>query len=165
MKLSRFVLPLLAALTLSAQSAPAPIAASPVVTLNGVIDQVHIARSGGKLAIDAVIGQPTEAYRHRAPVDRKKTLIERGGNQGTEIAVERGLDFFARIQFPDGHWSLHELPPGCPFAGRCAHAVPACAQVRPAVQPLDAAGAHWVRCDRPEALGAAAPHTRPGVPA
>ncbi len=52
--------------------------------------------------------------------------------------------------------ALHALPPGCPFAGRCAHAVPACAQTPPAIQPLDAAGTHWVRCDRPEALGSAA---------
>jgi oligopeptide/dipeptide ABC transporter ATP-binding protein len=27
------------------------------------------------------------------------------------------------------------LPPGCPFSPRCRHAVPACSQVEPSLQP------------------------------
>ncbi len=45
-------------------------------------------------------------------MDGLKKRWKAGNSEGTEIAVERGLDFFARLQFPDGHWSLHELPPG-----------------------------------------------------
>ena len=80
--------------------------------------QFLAADGGGGLAmhssgppIDGAVSEPTEAYRHRAAGSRRKGL-RAGGGEGTELAVERGLDFFARQQFPDGHWSLHELPPG-----------------------------------------------------
>ena len=71
-----------------------------------------MARSGGELSIDGAVSEPTEAYQQRTVGGRKKGLKSGGGNEGTELAVERGLDFFARLQFPDGHWSLHQLPPG-----------------------------------------------------
>ena len=70
-----------------------------------------LARHSSGPAIDGTVSEPTEAYRHRAAGSRRKGL-RAGGGEGTELAVERGLDFFARLQFPDGHWSLHELPPG-----------------------------------------------------
>jgi hypothetical protein len=59
MKLTRILLPLLATLTLSAQSSPAPIAASPVVTLTGVIHQVHITRGEGMPYLLVKHGQET----------------------------------------------------------------------------------------------------------
>jgi hypothetical protein len=69
-----------------------------------------IERSGGELAIDGHVRQePTEAYRQRDPGKREDMARQYGGGKGTEEAVERGLDFFARFQFPDGHWSLHEI--------------------------------------------------------
>ncbi len=75
-----------------------------------------IERSGGKLAIaDQLVGRPTDAFRHRNLSDRAKIIQAHGGTEGTEKAVEMGLDFFARMQFPDGHWSLHELPPGVEY--------------------------------------------------
>ncbi len=68
-------------------------------------------RSGGELAIDGTVYEPTEGFQHRG--GRRAQLAQaRGGSEGTERAVEMGLDFLARIQFPDGRWSLHELPPG-----------------------------------------------------
>ena len=70
-----------------------------------------LARHSGGPAIDGTVSEATEGYRNRAGGNRRKGL-KTGGGEGTEIAVERGLDFFARLQFPDGHWSLHELPPG-----------------------------------------------------
>jgi len=71
-----------------------------------------IERSGGRLAIDGrVREQPTEAFRQRDIGRRFEAAQAFGGSEGTEKAVEMGLDFFARHQFPDGHWSLHELPP------------------------------------------------------
>ena len=72
-----------------------------------------IERSGGQVAIDGRVRQePTEAFRQRDPGQRADVAQAWGGSEGTEAAVERGLDYFARHQFPDGHWSLHELPPG-----------------------------------------------------
>ena len=75
-----------------------------------------IERSGGELAIDGrVREQPTKAFRQRDVGRRAQAAQARGGSEGTEIAVEMGLDFFARHQFPDGHWSIHELPLGLEY--------------------------------------------------
>ena len=50
---------------------------------------------------------------------------------------------------------LHALPPGCPFAGRCAYTIAAC---HAALPPLaDLGDGHGVRCIRPEAIAGAAP--------
>ncbi|NQU20740.1 MAG: hypothetical protein HQ567_05605 [Candidatus Nealsonbacteria bacterium] len=75
-----------------------------------------IERSGGELAVDGRLSEePTEAFRQRDPGRRTQAAQARGGSSNTEAAVENGLDFFARHQFPDGHWSLHELPPGLTY--------------------------------------------------
>jgi len=75
-----------------------------------------IERSGGELAIDGhVQEEPAKAFRQRDVGRRAQVAQARGGSEGTEKAVEMGLDFFARHQFPDGHWSLHELPPGVTY--------------------------------------------------
>ncbi|WP_315127596.1 ABC transporter ATP-binding protein [Comamonas antarctica] len=50
--------------------------------------------------------------------------------------------------------ALADLPPGCPFAGRCAHTVDLCLQQRPALARADAAPDHWSRCLRPEVVHA-----------
>jgi hypothetical protein len=72
--------------------------------------------SGGHVAIDGRIRQePTEAFRQRDPGSRAEVAQAWGGSEGTEAAVEMGLDYFARHQFPDGHWSLHELPEGIQY--------------------------------------------------
>ena len=70
-----------------------------------------VPKSGGLLAIDSRFTEgPVDAYRQRDPGRRADAARSTGGNEGTERAVEMGLDFFARTQFPDGHWSLHKLP-------------------------------------------------------
>ncbi len=75
-----------------------------------------IERSGGRLALDGQLrAQPTEAFRQRDLGSRSQVAQARGGSEGTEKAVEMGLDFLARHQFPDGHWSLHKLPPGLQY--------------------------------------------------
>lgn len=75
-----------------------------------------IERSGGQIAIDGrVREQPAEAFRQRDLGRRLRTALDRGGSEGTERAIEMGLDFFARHQFPDGHWSLHKLPEGVDY--------------------------------------------------
>ena len=68
-----------------------------------------IERSGGPLAIDGRPTKPTEAFRQRDPGRRARGVEMYGGTEGTERAVEMGLDFFARHQFPDGHWSLDRV--------------------------------------------------------
>jgi len=84
-----------------------------------------IERSGGELAIDGrVREQPAKAFRQRDVGRRAQVARQYGGTEGTEKAVEMGLDFFARHQFPDGHWSLHELP------GNLRYPDPALGQMR-----------------------------------
>jgi len=70
-----------------------------------------IQRSGGLLAIDGhVYEPPREAFRQRDPGSRAEVARGYGGTNENEEAVELGLDFLARHQFPDGHWSLNEFP-------------------------------------------------------
>jgi hypothetical protein len=70
-------------------------------------------RAGTRLSLDARVPTPPgEAFHQRAP-DRRSELAKRhGATEGSERAVEMGLDFLARHQFPDGHWSLDQLPEG-----------------------------------------------------
>jgi len=65
-------------------------------------------RSGGAPAINAHI--PAAAFGRRDPGRRDEIARKQGAPEGNERAVEMGLDFFARNQFPDGHWSLNALP-------------------------------------------------------
>ncbi|MGQ9564095.1 MAG: hypothetical protein ACUVQG_06470 [Thermogutta sp.] len=57
---------------------------------------------------------PSEAFRQRNPSQRGATAAQFGGTPETEAAVEKGLAFLAKIQFPDGHWSLNRLPQPLP---------------------------------------------------
>lgn len=85
--------------------------------IHAVASRFVIERSGGELAVDGQIREPTEAFSNRDPGRRAEMAKLHGGTEGTEKAVEMGLDFFARHQFPDGHWSLHELPDNLPNNG------------------------------------------------
>ena len=72
-----------------------------------------VARSGGRMVIDGRVQElPTEAFRQRDPGKRARAVEIYGGTEGTERAVEMGLEFFTRCQFADGHWSLDQLPDG-----------------------------------------------------
>ena len=75
-------------------------------------DHYVLPRSGGGLPIDGSISEPTPSYEQREPSRRSQAAQAHGGTSHTEKVVEVGLGFFARIQFPDGHWSLHRLPEG-----------------------------------------------------
>ena len=57
---------------------------------------------------------------------------------------------------------LFSLPPGCPFAGRCAFTEDACHPTEPPVVSLS--DAHWFRCRRAEVVLAAAGLSA-GIPA
>jgi len=72
-----------------------------------------VERSGGRWALDGrVVDMPAEAFRQRDPGRRARAVEIYGGTEGTERAVEMGLDFLVRFQFPDGHWSLARRPEG-----------------------------------------------------
>lgn len=51
---------------------------------------------------DSLSMRTTDARREAA-----KTL---GGSEASEEAVERGLEWLVRNQYPDGHWSIHDFP-------------------------------------------------------
>jgi hypothetical protein len=68
-------------------------------------------RNVGLPALDARVPEPTtEAFQQRDPERRSEIAKQYGATEGSERAVEMGLDFLARHQFADGHWSLHVLP-------------------------------------------------------
>jgi len=72
-----------------------------------------VKRSGVPLAIDRqAVGMPTEAFEQRNPLRRSEMSKQHGATEASERAVEMGLDFLARNQFPDGHWRLDAFPQG-----------------------------------------------------
>ena len=76
-----------------------------------VANRTSIERSEARLGVDGVVHEPT-AYYEQCHSGRLAQIPGGAGEGYTNRAVESGLEFFARLQFPDGHWSLHDLPPG-----------------------------------------------------
>ena len=74
--------------------------------------QSRLGRNGSGLSLDGAVREPTEFYRRRAVMRHGMGVADGDGSGFTEPAVEHGLEFFSRIQFPDGHWSLDKLPDG-----------------------------------------------------
>ena len=64
---------------------------------------------GGQVRDTAVVG-----LKQRDPTARGEVARAMGGSEATEQAVERGLDFLARHQSPDGSWELHNFGQGRP---------------------------------------------------
>ncbi len=73
-----------------------------------------------------------------------------GSNASTRAALRPPLPTIAGSVPP-----LHTLPPGCPFAGRCAFTIDACNVAPPPA--VDLGDGHRVRCIRPEAMAGHAP--------
>ncbi len=73
-----------------------------------------------------------------------------GSNASTRAALRPPLPTIAGSVPP-----LHALPPGCPFAGRCAFTIDACHAAPPPA--VDVGHGHRVRCIRPEAIAGHAP--------
>ena len=73
-----------------------------------------------------------------------------GSNAGARAALRPPLPTIAGSVPP-----LHALPPGCPFAGRCAFTLDACHATPPPAVGLG--HGHRVRCIRPEAMAGHAP--------
>jgi len=68
-------------------------------------------RSAGRLTLDGrVHDELPDPFSQRTPQRRAEAVGTFGGTEGTERAVEAGLDFLARHQFPDGRWALDRFP-------------------------------------------------------
>ena len=68
-----------------------------------------------------------------------------GRDPGLRAALRRPLPTIAGSVPP-----LYAMPPGCPFAGRCAFTIDACSAAPPPT--VDLGGGHTVRCIRHEAM-------------
>ncbi len=96
---------LLAGMSSGLSGRPERLAVNPIGS-RGVVGRIGGQRQlAGSAELD-----PSEAFRQRDPTQRGSTAAQYGGTPETEAAVEKGLAFLAKIQFPDGHWSLNRLP-------------------------------------------------------
>jgi hypothetical protein len=78
-----------------------------------IASRLILEKSGGAPSIDARVKDvAVPGFKQRDSRDREQVASSRGGSQGTERAVELGLDFLARHQSPDGSWSLHDFGGG-----------------------------------------------------
>ena len=100
----------------------------------GLADRVCVMYAGRIVeqgSADAVLGAPRHPYT-RGLLDS----VPANNRRGARLA-----------QIPGMTPSLIDLPPGCPFRERCAHAMPDCART-PGVEAIDA-GARLIRCHHP----------------
>jgi len=51
-----------------------------------------------------------ESLSMRTTTARRKAARTLGGSEPSEEAVERGLEWLTRNQYPDGHWSINDFP-------------------------------------------------------
>jgi len=72
---------------------------------------------GGLPALGGAAGPIVRpGFARRQPGQRREFAEKYGGSVATESAVERGLAFLSRYQFPDGRWRFDAVPPGAePF--------------------------------------------------
>lgn len=60
------------------------------------------------------------SFSDRTGANRAKAVTERGGSKESEAAIERGLKWLVRMQYPDGRWMLND--PNLPDKDRSAEA-------------------------------------------
>jgi hypothetical protein len=69
-------------------------------------------RAAGRPPLDASLAKPpAAAFRQRFPGARNEVARKHGATESSDRAVEQGLHFLSRCQFPDGRWALDRLPP------------------------------------------------------
>ncbi len=70
-------------------------------------------RATGRPPLDAsLMKPPAAAFKQRFPGQRNEIARKYGATESSDRAVEQGLYFLARCQFPDGRWAIDRLPPG-----------------------------------------------------
>ncbi|MCY2967413.1 MAG: terpene cyclase/mutase family protein [Planctomycetota bacterium] len=97
---------------------PMPITVAPIAQV-AVAGNATAKPAGDTEKAPPAVRAPTEvkvagALAARSADRPADALQEMGGNDETEKAVKRGLNWLAQIQKPDGHWELHQ---GYPDAG------------------------------------------------
>jgi hypothetical protein len=78
-------------------------------TVHSIPERFVLERSGSDLNVDGRV-DAAPAYQRRTIGNRPAAARAQGGTAATEEAVERGILYLARHQFPDGHWSLDRVP-------------------------------------------------------
>lgn len=68
-----------------------------------------VKRSAGVTGGSATAAMP-ERLSLRTADGRREAATSLGGSKESEDAVERGLEWLARNQHPDGHWAIHDFP-------------------------------------------------------
>ncbi|MEX0713931.1 MAG: hypothetical protein WD278_16455 [Pirellulales bacterium] len=86
---------------------------SPLVQTD--LGRLILERSGSTPAAEVrVQDAAVPGLKQRDRETREQLARQRGGSAGSELAVERGLEFLARHQSPDGSWSLENFGQGKP---------------------------------------------------
>ncbi len=68
---------------------------------------------GGLPSLGGTVRSPVQpGFARRQPGQRREFAEKYGGSAATESAVERGLAFLSRYQFPDGRWRFDAVPQG-----------------------------------------------------
>jgi hypothetical protein len=80
-------------------------------TGQGGFPRSDIPGTGSPIGLPGGMGGPLipGGFGGRSGATREQLLREGGGNRESEAAVARGLQWFARHQAPDGHWSLDQF--------------------------------------------------------
>lgn len=74
-------------------------------------ERFRLDRSGSRQLLEGKpFVPPVAGFEQRQPGVRSELVRRHGGREGTEQAVEIGLDFLVRNQFPDGRWCLDRIP-------------------------------------------------------
>jgi len=77
----------------------------------GASSRPNLVRSTGLPGIEGGTGEdPSVYFQQRSPGRRGRVGQSFGGTSQTEAAVERGIDYLVRHQFPDGRWALDRFP-------------------------------------------------------
>ncbi len=70
-------------------------------------------RTAGRPPLDAsLMKPPAAAFKQRFPGERNEIARRHGATESSDRAVEQGLHFLSRCQFPDGRWAIDRLPRG-----------------------------------------------------
>lgn len=81
----------------------------PSVASNDPSMAALVKRSAGVTGGSATAVMP-ERLSLRTADGRREAATSLGGSKESEDAVERGLEWLARNQHPDGHWAIHDFP-------------------------------------------------------